>query len=516
MQTGNQNISSTPVAIIGAGPTGLSLALGLARNNTRSLLIEKKTRTSKHSKAPVIHLRTREIFEQWGVGVEFLRAGNLVRQLEVQDAAGTGNLFSLDLRELEQEADDPGILILEQAETEKILLKAVRSSGMCQVQFGWEAVGLQSAADAVTLRVRTGEGQREIRVAYAVGCDGASSFVREALELPFEGFTYSVKTVLADISLQDQRDAQAWPRLFNDRKGITLAVQLFQGTWRIIRLEPGDPENAGDLDDPAMSEIVEDVLGKGPFKRVWSSPFKIHRRSSPRFKTGRTLLAGDAAHIHSPVGGQGMNAGIQDAHNLAWKLAFSLSKGHAGTLLDSFETERRSVVVRKVSRYTNFFTRAFLQAPLFIRKFSFFSLRWILSVGFLRRRFLRRVTMIDLGYSDSASRGKNGQAAGRRLPNPALQAPDGTRKRLYQFLPGGPTIITLHRDRVAIENIREIMIGNEGYTDPSGLLKGLLQKGKGWILVRPDLHIAWSGNDPKSLVAAVQRNFDGIPGLNQR
>lgn len=185
-------------------------------------------------------------------------------------------------------------------------------------------------------------------------------------------------------------------------------------------------------------------------------------------------------------------------------------------LLDSFETERRSVVVRKVSRYTNFITRAFLQAPLLIRKFSFFSLRRILSVGFLRRKFLRRFTMIDLGYSDTVSREKDGEAAGKRLPDPALQAPDGTRKRLYQFLPVGPAIITLNHDRAAIENIREIVIGNEGNTDPSGLLKGMLKKGKGWILVRTDLHIAWSGSNSESLQEAIRRNFKGIPGLSQR
>ena len=193
-----------PVAIVGAGPVGLSLALGLARRGVRSTVLERKPTTSAHSKAPGIHMRTREILRQWGVEEPFLAEGELLSDFSLHSAhPGRRPLLHVDFSCLADDAEQPGMLILEQGRTEALLLEAVRASGWCDVQFGAEVVGLRADRDGVRLTVRhrghaghagdavEGGGQRAVDASFVVGCDGANSFVRDALALPFEGFTYT-------------------------------------------------------------------------------------------------------------------------------------------------------------------------------------------------------------------------------------------------------------------------------------------------------------------------------------
>lgn len=192
-----QNI---PIAIVGAGPVGLSLALGLARHGVRLLVFERNARLSEHSKAAGVHLRTREIFRLWGIEERFLRAGMLMPTITQHHAVeGRGPISSLDFTELEAGADRPGVLMLEQSETERLLLEALEETGLSEVRFGAEVVGLVPDEDGTTLRIREEEIEYAIRAEYVAGCDGASSFVRRAMDLPFEGLTYSLRPMLADV-----------------------------------------------------------------------------------------------------------------------------------------------------------------------------------------------------------------------------------------------------------------------------------------------------------------------------
>jgi hypothetical protein len=250
---------------------------------------------------------------------------------------------------------------------------------------------------------------------------------------------------------------------------------------------------------------VTDVLGPGPVETVWASRFRIHRRASPRFRVGRVFLAGDAAHVHSPAGGLGMNAGIQDAHNLAWKLAVALRGGDVDRLLDSFDVERRAVVVGSVSRYTDFITRAVLQTPAPVRALGILAWRLGLRVPPVRTAALRRATMIDLDYPASPILDPDERAAGLRLPNPPLRSRDGSEVRLYDLLPYRSVLLEIGRHRDApdsgltpppplpVEDV--IRIGPGARTDPTGVLRDLLGAQSGWILVRPDAHVAWARDD---------------------
>jgi 2-polyprenyl-6-methoxyphenol hydroxylase-like FAD-dependent oxidoreductase len=499
---------STPVAIVGAGPVGLSLALGLARQGVRSVVVERKQRTSEWSKAPGIHVRTREVFRQWGVEERFLAAGELKRALTLHSPVyGRRPLASIDFADLEVEADRPGLLILEQAHTERLLLEAVRDSALCDVRFATEAVRLEQDGRAATLTLRGEQGERSLAAEFVVGCDGASSFVREALGVPFDGITYSVRPMLADVRIADGRDSLPWPRTWNSRGGITTAIRLSPGLWRLIRLERGEPVEGDDVPESEVGTRVAEVLGEGPFELVWASRFRIHRRSASRFRVHRVLLAGDAAHVHSPVGGLGMNGGIQDAHNLAWKLAFALRGGDTDRLLDSYEVERRAVIVGSVSRYTGLVTRTFLDSPAMLRAAAFALLRLLLRSQRLRRLNLRRTAMLDLDYPASPLLDARERAAGVRLPNPRLRSPDGTELRLYDLLPNAPAMleITDRRDARTDTGVATVIrIGAGGYREPAGTLRRLLGGENGWILVRPDAHIAWARQRPDGIQQAVR------------
>jgi len=504
-----------PVAIVGAGPVGLSLAIGLARHGIRSIVVEKKPATSERSKAPGIHVRTREVFRQWGIDGRFHAAGVLRKTLPLHNTgSGHDPLLAMDFSELDDEADQPGVLFLEQGHTERLLLEAARESGLCEVCFDAEAIGLSQDVEGARVRVRANGREHEIAARFVVGCDGASSFVREALELPFEGITYSTRPLLADVRVADRRDTLPWPRVRNGRNGYTFAFRLSPGLWRIVRF---GRDGAAQQDEPSHEDLsarVREVLGPGDFDMVWASRFRIHVRSSPRFRVGRVLLAGDAAHVHSPAGGFGMNGGIQDAHNLAWKLANVLKGGDADRLLDSYDVERRAVIVESVSRYTDLNTRTVLQAPAFVRSGVFFLWRAAFKISRLRRMGLRRTAMIDLDYPASPLLQTKDRKAGVRLPNPALRAPDGSMVRLYDLLPNGPVLLEIAggNDSSPSAPVTDLIrIGPGGYEEPAGLLRELLGEETGWILVRPDAHVAWARSRVEGLDRAV-RYATGLPG----
>ncbi len=503
-----------PVAIFGAGPVGLSLALGLARFGVKTILLERDSSTSEYSKAGGIHLRSREIYRQWGVEDKLLKEGELRSMLLVHNAKPGGKPFiSFNFSEIENEADKPGILFLEQGQTEKILLEEVRKTGLCDIRFGAEVVDLSQDKESVKVFVHQSGSAYEVESDFAVGCDGAESFTRNALNLPFEGSTYGIRPMLADIRVEDSRDELPWPRSRNSKDGITSAFRFPTGLWRIISL--GHPPLSEDQNIPKeeIQQRVSEVLGNGSFEVIWASRFRIHLRHSPKFRVNRILLAGDAAHIHSPAGGQGMNAGIQDAHNLAWKLAAALNGGEVDRLLNSYESERKAVVVEKVSNFADQITRRFLQAPGILRSASFAILRLALRIGPIRKKQLRRMTMIDLAYPPSPLLRSGKTAAGIRLPNPILRHHQDTETRLYDLLPNGPLIIEISDAQNTGINLpikHRIRLGMGGYQDTSGLLRRMLKGKDGWILVRPDAHVAWARTTSEGIGDEIKYAL-GIP-----
>lgn len=556
----NQAAEEFPVVIVGAGPVGLSLALGLARLGVRSVVLEKNQSTSVQSKAPGIHIRTREIFREWGVEERMLAEGVLRESFELYDAGReSGSFLEIAFDELRDEAERPGLFFLEQGRTEALLLEAVLESGFCDVRFGCEVIGMETepgpvghgdGAGSNGAHRHAGENQwgevvyrqngkeHRVRGRFLVGCDGARSFVRRALGLPFDGQTYSIRPVLADVRIEDARDELPWPRLYNGADGMTAGLQLRPNHWRIIRLESGDPNRGDEVGDDEIQARVNELFGTGAVERIWASRFRIHLRHAPTFRVDNVILAGDAAHIHSPAGGLGMNTGIQDAHNLAWKLVYSLHGGDTERLLESYDIERREVAVENVSGYADLITRIFLLSPRIVRSLAFLFMRLMIKLPRARRRALTRATMIAWGYPASPLLDENAfsgkaEAVGRRLPNVRLWDATGQEVRLCDTVKGAPMLIVVgrakHPQAVALcrkLGIPTLTIGAEGGfvpQDPTtvetggidmsldgaavggdgsiagGILKMkqadlslLLKSGNGLIFVRPDKHIAWA------------------------
>ena len=517
-------MTTSPVLIVGGGPVGLSLALGLARHGVRSTLVERNETTSRTSRAPAIHVRTLETLRPWGVAERLLEEGDLLSSLTIHEASPDSRpLVSLDLEEFADDVDSPGLLLLEQGRTEELLLEAVRESGLCEVRFGTEAVGLEADPDGVnvvTAPAEKDEPPSRTRARFVVGCDGARSFVRDALGLSFEGITYGLSPMLADVRVDRALDALPFPRFQDDDDGLTFGIRLDPGVWRLIRLDVDPPPaGQGEADEVGEGEVARrarQVLGTEDVDTLWASRFRIHRRSAPSFRVGRVVLAGDAAHVHSPVGGMGMNAGIQDAGNLAWKLRNALNGGNVDRLLDSYETERRAMVVGSVSRYTDLVTRWFLQRSKRARRAAFAGLALALNVPAARKRAARRTMMIDLDCPASDLVDPSDRAAGVRLPNPKLQGPLGRRARLHDLVGTGPALIEVTgRGGIAMQGppaIRRLRIGPDDWRDPDDGIRRLLGGRDGRILVRPDGHVAWARRSAFGVKDAIRRalGFDPV------
>src|SRR5690625_901218 len=433
--------SAIPVAIVGGGPVGLSMALGLANHGVESVLFERKPATNVQSRAPAIHVRSLEVFSQWGVADRLHAAGTLKRSVPMHRGTTSRQpLLTLPFGDLDEDADNAGILFLEQGHTERILAEAVADTGRCDLRFATEVTGIDLGGDGVDLTVHDNDGARQSHASYVVGCDGTGSFVRDTLGLPFEGVTFPVRPMLADVRITDERDTLPWPRFHNGQRGLTAALRLAPNRWRIIRVEAGDPVPGEDVAPEEVRHRATEVIGDGNMEVLWASRFGFQRRASPSYRQGRVMLAGDAAHACPPAGGQGMNAGIQDAHNLAWKLAASLDEGDTDRLLDSYDTERRAVV-GTVSRRVSGLTRIGIQTPRPVRAAVLQLMRLAMAVPRVRHDRLRNMAMLDLDLPTSPLLNTDEHAAGARLPNPVLRSSAHGDVRLYDLLGPGSALI---------------------------------------------------------------------------
>ena len=330
------------VMIIGAGPTGLSLACQLIRYGVDFLIIDKKEGVTPYSKAIGVHARTLEIYEQ----IDLAR-----RSIEQGAVAGRGRFLvegevrgELDFSHIgEGLSPYPFVLMLEQSKNEQLLYEYLQSHGK-EVHWQTELESFTPGGSHITVQVKTPDGKSQtIEAKYLVGCDGPKSLVRHALGLEFGGSTFERMFYVLDAQVE-------W-HFTHDALHICLAKESFavffplkgEKRYRIVGLFP--EEFAKDEGEVLYEEIEARIkelaeLDLDIHDVEWFSTYKVHTRHASKFSVGRCFLAGDAAHIHSPAGAQGMNTGIQDGYNLAWKTALVL-KGIAGEkLLDTYNEER--------------------------------------------------------------------------------------------------------------------------------------------------------------------------------
>jgi 2-polyprenyl-6-methoxyphenol hydroxylase-like FAD-dependent oxidoreductase len=452
------------VLVVGAGPVGLMMGCELARHGVACRVVDASPGPTDQSRALGVQARTLEVFEDLGIVDDVLARARKVHGIGAFSDGRQVMHITFDLEGLETHY--PYLLVFPQGETERLLVGRLRSLGV-EVERRTKLVGLSRDESGVTATLVNAEGRStESRTPWLIGCDGARSAVRKALGLPFEGAEYPESFLLADIKL-------AWKRP-EDEMTITLTpegpVVAFPlpepGRWRLVHASTG-PVDDSEAEPSRVVDRLQSLLRENGWAEAevsdptWTSAFKIHRRVVDRFRDGRCFLAGDAAHIHSPAGGQGMNTGIQDAYNLGWKLGLVVKGASPESLLDSYSPERRPVVA-DVAQGSDLLTRVVTLRNPVAKSVRNHLMGLLGEFDFVARRVSKDLSELGVGYHGSPivreDRGdghasslgdrldfRAGPHPGDRVPDAHLEPPpdrDGP-LRLFEVLQGTKHVLLL-------------------------------------------------------------------------
>ena len=379
--------TDTDVLIIGAGPAGLALTAALRRLGVASITVDRQAAGANTSRAAVVHARTLEVLAGIEATQELLEKGVKVPIFRVRDRDRL--LLEIDFSSLD--TDYPFTLMCPQNVTEDILLRRVQALGG-SIERPVELVGLKASTDGIRATLRDGRGDREVSAGWIVGCDGAHSIVRQQAGIPFEGGAYDERFVLADVRMD-------WPHpreevdLFFSPDGLVVVAPLPGDHFRIVATAAAVE---GTIDAQFLQSLL-DARGPSSGTRireiVWSSQFHLQHRVSASPRAGRILLCGDAAHVHSPAGGQGMNTGIQDAISLSRPLANAL-RSDDETGLNEW-AKRRHAVAHDVVTLTDRMTRAATASSTVARTIRNALLVTVGHVPALTERLARRLAELD-------------------------------------------------------------------------------------------------------------------------
>lgn len=470
------------VLIVGAGPVGLTMAAQCLRYNISCRIIEKRAAPSKESRALVIHAKTLELLRFVGVSKTFVRKGLPIEKGLIH-FNGKPKL-TLDLTSID--TPYPYALSLDQSDTERILEAHLKKKGL-RVERKKELVSLSEKGEA-TIKFR---GKKEkIKPKYVLACDGAHSTVRHELNLEFKGKRYEEHFVLADLYVK-------WPKkkpgimAYAHRDGVAAFFPLtHKGRYRFIATIPKGTE---EVSLEMMQEIASRRSGQNIqlSRPVWTSLFRIHKRAVPKMRYGNIFLLGDAAHIHSPVGGQGMNIGMHETGNLAWKLRLVLD-GAPDELLDTFNEERYPIV-EGILRGTDVATRIVLSNSLlsFVLRGVLFPLVDLISP--IKKAIVENMSELLINYEDSSIvsedwNGRGGIEAGHRAPDVTVgskQLFDLLKKPKHRILVVGDVKkFAQFSDRATIHSVRS----NSKAAKKYGLDK------EGVYIIRPDGYVGYRSN----------------------
>ncbi|MEJ5021067.1 FAD-dependent oxidoreductase [Ochrobactrum vermis] len=467
------------VLICGAGASGLTLAIELARRGVSFRLIEKQEGPFRGSRGKGIQPRTQEIFEDLGILDRVVAAGGIYPPVCAYRKDGSHAEKDIGERPDPTPAEPYHIaLMIPQFRTEEIMRERLTELGH-EVEFGCELVDFEQDADGVMARLADADGGQTVRARYLVGADGGRSFVRDALCVGFPGKTLGVRAIVADVELTGLgRDA--WHQ-FNDGDMERMVVICPLAGTDLFQLQaPIPPDGEADLSAEGLGRMIGERTGRGDIlvrSVSWASAYAMNARLADRYRVGRVFLVGDAAHIHPPTGGQGLNTSVQDAYNLGWKLAAVLGGGE-DLLLDTYEFERRPVAEAMLGLASRL-----LDAQ---------------KQGEMRRG--REVRQLDIGYPDSPLSRQLAERSGRtrpgdRAPDAPIVGAAGQPSRLFQLFRGTHWTLLLHEAGGETVGPRHGLhvhhLGSQGdIIDAWGHVRDAyeLAPGEG-VLVRPDGYI---------------------------
>ncbi|MFF8379626.1 FAD-dependent oxidoreductase [Streptomyces sp. NPDC015661] len=468
--------TDTDVLVIGAGPTGLLLAGDLATAGIDVTLVERRPHgLGNMTRAFGVHARTLEQLDARGLADELLTTGTTLTTARLFGRLG------LDLTRLSSRYNH--LLVTPQYEVERLLERRAVAAGVT-FRYGTELRGLRQDATGVTAELADPDGTPlTLRAHYLVGTDGHRSSVRTALDLPFPGHSVIRSIVLADVRLTERPDNAFSVRGSGD--SFAFLAPFGDGWYRVMgwtRTRQVADSEPVDLDE--IREIARKALGTdyGMHDPRWISRFHSDERQAPAYRVGRAFLAGDAAHVHSPAGGQGMNTGLQDAANLSWKLTAAL-RGEAPdpeALLDSYQSERHPVGAMVLRSSGAIVRLAMAHTPL-TRAARSLAARFLNAVPPASARAMGMLSGIGISYAPAPGAGR---PSGRRAPD--VQLREG---RLYELLRQGEFVLiapegaTPTLPATAPVTAKHLVRGT--WTDPAKTAVAL---------IRPDGYVQWAGH----------------------
>jgi len=510
-------MSSANVLIIGAGPTGLMMACQLAINNIPFRIIDKSEDHTAQSRALVIQARSIEILDQMGIADKAVQHGKIAKAI---GAFFNGKkVLRITVNDMGKGLTKfPYLLMLEQSHTEAILVDYLKENKH-EVERRTELKSLTQNANEVICVLKLPDGKEEtVKAKYVVGADGAHSLVREQLKIPFEGKTYEESLFVLDCKAEVNIPNDEMYLTFAD-KAVGGFFPLTNGRWRILGNIPRELEGKEDI----RFEDIEKIYAGRVHMNVklydpkWISAYRTHHRYASTFRHDRCFLAGDAAHIHSPVGAQGMNTGLQDAYNLAWKLALVIKGKAKDILLDTY-TEERITIARNLVRTTDRAFNIVTNESFFLKSFRLYLMPFILKLIaplFKRLKFIQQIAFkiiseIGISYrrnllAQNASLGKfpgHSPRPGDRLPFILFKDANENETNIQKKVKDGLFCLFIFSDNVPkefisiIEPLNDLLsIETIPFTEHTKILyKEFGLKGNGCYLIRPDMHIAYRAN----------------------
>jgi 2-polyprenyl-6-methoxyphenol hydroxylase-like FAD-dependent oxidoreductase len=409
------------VLVVGAGPVGLTAASELARFDIPLRIVDKASQRTDKSKALVLWSRTLELLDRGPKkSAPFVEAGFKARA--VNFVAGDGELMGHVTMEIVQSPYPYG-LMLPQSETERLLEERLQGLGVV-VERQVEVLGFQRTDAGVEARLRHADGREEtVSANWLLGCDGAHSIVRHTLGVPFAGETLNSDWMLADVHMKGYPFPDTEASVYWHKDGAFVIFPIVPGRYRVLADLPMTSGEAPPT--PTLEQVQAIIDRRGPggltaFDPIWLAGFRINGRKVADYRSGHIFLLGDAAHVHSPAGGQGMNTGMQDAFNLAWKLALVIRNSCAEHLLDSYSPERSGVgdeVLKQAGRLTAVGT---------LKNSTLQSIRnlaghFMFGLSAVQHAFADSMTEVAIGYPNSPLNGHSAHAHGG--PKPGERAP---------------------------------------------------------------------------------------------